>query len=138
MNEIEKELTELREKIRYHNHRYHVLDDPEITDAEYDRLFQRLLQIEKSHPNLLTPDSPSQRIGAKPRKAFSQVTHRLPMLSLENGFKDQDVRDFEARIKRFLGDRSPFTYTVEPKMDGLAVELVYTDGLECSPGPHPA
>jgi len=128
MDDIQKELIELREKIRYHNHRYYALDDPEITDAEYDRLFQRLLRIEKSHPHLVSSDSPSQRVGAEPQKTFSQVTHRLPMLSLENGFKDQDIRDFETRIKRFLGDDAFFTYTVEPKMDGLAVELVYEAG----------
>lgn len=128
MDDIQKELNDLREKIRYHNHRYYVLDDPEITDAEYDRLFQRLLSIEKSHPRLITPDSPSRRVGAEPQKAFSQVTHRLPMLSLENGFNDQDIRDFETRIRRFLGDGLSFSYTVEPKMDGLAVELVYEAG----------
>ncbi len=128
MDDIQKELEELREKIRYHNHRYYALDDPEISDAEYDRLFQRLLQIEKSDPRLVTPDSPSQRVGAEPRRAFSQITHHLPMLSLENAFNDQDIRDFETRIRRFLGDNSPFSYTVEPKMDGLAVELVYEAG----------
>jgi DNA ligase (NAD+) len=128
MEEINRELNEIREKIRYHNHRYYVLDDPEISDAEYDRLFQRLLDLEDRHPELLTPDSPSQRVGAGPREAFTEVKHRLPMLSLENGFDEKDIRDFDARIRRFLGDDSAFDYLVEPKMDGLAVELVYEKG----------
>lgn len=128
MEKIRKELQELREKITHHNHRYYVLDDPEISDAEYDRLFQRLLELEHQYPDLVTPDSPTQRVGAEPRETFSEVKHRLPMLSLENGFQDKAVRDFEVRIKRFLGDNPPFDYTVEPKMDGLAVELVYERG----------
>ncbi|MFC1533010.1 NAD-dependent DNA ligase LigA [Thermodesulfobacteriota bacterium] len=128
MDEIIKELEKLRDKIRYHNHRYHALDDPEISDTEYDRLFQRLLELERDYPNLITVDSPTQRVGAKPLEAFAEVRHRLAMLSLENGFKDQDILDFEARLKRFLRDDSPIEYTVEPKMDGLAVELVYEKG----------
>lgn len=128
MDEIIKEIDALRKKIRYHNRRYYLLDDPEISDAEYDRLFQRLLELETAHPHLITPDSPTQRVGAEPQKAFSQVRHRLPMLSLENGFRDGDIRDFDTRIRRFLGDGSAFNYTVEPKIDGLAVELVYERG----------
>ena len=125
MEKIKEEIQELREKIRHHNHRYYVLDDPEISDAEYDRLFQRLTELEKQAPDLVTPDSPTQRVGAGPQAAFSEVRHRLPMLSLGNGFQDQDIRDFDARLKRFLGDDSPVEYTVEPKIDGLALELVY-------------
>lgn len=125
MAEINREIEELRQKIRYHNHRYYVLDDPEISDAEYDRLFRRLLDLEEEYPELVTPDSPTQRVGAGPREAFSEVRHRLPMLSLGNGFREQDIRDFDARVKRFLGDDSPVEYMVEPKIDGLAVELVY-------------
>ena len=128
MKEIIREIEELRGKIRYHNHRYYVLDDPEISDAEYDRLFKRLLELESHHPELVTPDSPTQRVGAQPQEAFSEVKHRLPMLSLENGFDDQDIKDFEIRIKRFLKDDISIDYTVEPKMDGLAVELVYEKG----------
>ncbi|MBW1861830.1 MAG: NAD-dependent DNA ligase LigA [Deltaproteobacteria bacterium] len=129
MEEIIKKIEELRETIRHHNDRYYLQDDPEISDAEYDRLFQRLLDLERQFPELATSDSPTQRVGAKPRETFSEVRHRRPMLSLENGFRDQDIRDFDARIKRFLGDDSPFEYTVEPKMDGLAVEIVYEKGL---------
>ncbi len=129
MEEIIKELDELREKIRYHNHRYYVLDDPEISDAEYDRIFQRVLELERQHPELVTPDSPTQRVGAEPLDAFTQVTHRQPMLSLENGFDEQDIRDFDARLKRFLGEDPHVEYTVEPKIDGVAVELIYERGV---------
>ena len=124
----EKELNDLREQIRYHNHQYYVLDDPQISDAAYDRLFQRLLELEREHPEWVTPDSPTQRIGDKPLKSFTQVRHRRPMLSLENGFSEEDIRDFDARTKRFLGEDTPLQYTVEPKIDGVAVELVYEDG----------
>jgi len=128
MTDIAKELIELREKITYHNHRYYVLDDPEIPDAEYDRLFQRLLELEKEHPDLLTPDSPSQRVGDRPKEIFSEVKHRLPMLSLDNAFEEKGIRDFETKIKRLLKDTNRIEYIVEPKMDGLAVELVYERG----------
>lgn len=124
VSEIEK----LREEIRYHNHRYYSLDDPEISDAEYDRVFRRLLALEQQHPELVTPESPTQKVGARPQKAFSEVKHSLPMLSLENSVSDQDLRDFDTRVKRFLGNDSPVEYTVEPKIDGLAVELVYKNG----------
>lgn len=125
MEKIKEKIEGLRERIRYHNHCYYVLDDPEISDAEYDRLFQRLTELERHHPELVTPDSPTQRVGAEPQEAFSEVRHRLPMLSLGNGFRDQDIWDFDARLKRFLGDDSPMEYTVEPKIDGIALELVY-------------
>ena len=129
MEEIIKELNGLREKIRYHNHRYYVLDDPDISDAEYDRLFQRMLELERKYPDLVTPDSPSQRVGAEPLDAFTQVAHRQPMLSLENGFDEKDIRDFDARLKRFLGEDPHIEYTVEPKIDGVAVELIYEGGV---------
>ena len=129
MKEIIKELDHLREKIRYHNHRYYVLDDPEISDAEYDKIFQRVLELERQHPELVTPDSPTQRVGAEPLDAFTQVTHRQPMLSLENGFDEQDIRNFDARLKRFLGEDPHVEYTVEPKIDGVAVELIYERGV---------
>jgi len=128
MKEITEEIEDLKEKIRYHNHRYYSLDDPEISDAEYDRLFQRLLDLERQYPGLVTPDSPTQRVGTEPQKAFSQVNHRIPMLSLENGFSDKDMIDFDKRIRKLLGGVSDLQYTVEPKMDGVAVELVYEDG----------
>jgi len=128
MDEIKNEIAALKEKIRYHNQQYYMLDDPEISDAEYDRLFQELLVIEKKYPHLVTPDSPSQRVGAKPQESFSQVTHRRPMLSLENGFDEREIRDFDARVRKLLKERYRCDYVVEPKMDGLAVEIVYEKG----------
>ncbi|MBN1275898.1 MAG: NAD-dependent DNA ligase LigA [Deltaproteobacteria bacterium] len=129
MKDIQNEIEDLRDKIRYHGHRYYVLDDPVISDAEYDRLFLRLSELEEKHPELATPDSPTRRIGAGPQESFLEVVHTLPMLSLENAFSDRDIRDFEARIKGLAGDDSVFDYTVEPKIDGLAVELVYEKGI---------
>jgi DNA ligase (NAD+) len=128
MEEIKKELEELRDQIRYHNRRYYMQDDPEITDAEYDRLFQKLLKLEDKYPQLVSPDSPSQRVGAEPQKTFTQVAHRQPMLSLENGFNENDIREFDARIQRLLKETYQCDYLVEPKMDGLAVEIVYERG----------
>ena len=128
MEDIKKELEELRGLIRYHNRRYHVLDDPEITDAEYDRLFQKLLRIEDQFPQLLTPDSPSQRVGDVPQEAFTQVTHRQPMLSLENGFNENEIKEFDARVQKLLKKDYQCNYVVEPKMDGLAVEIIYENG----------
>ena len=128
MEDIKRQIEELREKIRYHNYRYYVLDDPEISDAEYDRLFRQLVELEQAHPELITPDSPTQRVGAEPLEAFAQVTHRQPMLSLENAFGADELREFDGRVKRFLGRSSGIEYTAEPKIDGLAVELVYENG----------
>lgn len=128
MEDIIKEIETLKESIRYHNHRYHVMDAPEISDAEYDRLFKRLADLEKEHPELVTPDSPTQKVGASPRETFSPVRHRMPMLSLENCFGDQDLMEFDRRIKRLLKDETDIEYAVEPKIDGLAVELIYEKG----------
>lgn len=129
MENINEQIEALRKKIRYHNYRYYALDDPETSDAEYDSLFNRLLSMEKQHPELITPDSPTQRIGAKPQKTFSEVLHRLPMLSLENCFYDQEIIDYDLRIKKLLKDNPPIDYTVEPKIDGLAIELIYEKGI---------
>lgn len=126
--DVRTEIETLRAQIRYHNHRYYVLDDPEISDAAYDRLFQRLVELEGRYPELITPDSPTQRVGAVPLDTFAEVRHRTAMLSLENAFQEQDVHDFDARVKRFLGEQGNIQYTVEPKVDGLAVELVYEHG----------
>ncbi len=125
-----KRLEELHVLLTEHSYYYHVLDDPQISDGEYDRLFQELLEIEMHHPQWVTSDSPSQRVGAAVLDKFEQVPHRLPMLSLENGFDEEDLRSFEARLLRFLlTDVPPAGYMTEPKLDGLAVELVYEDGL---------
>ena len=115
-------------QIHHHNYRYHALDSPEISDAEYDRLMQKLLALETEHPELVTPDSPSQRVGSTPLESFAPAPHARPMLSLENAFSAQDLRNFSARIKRFLGsDRDP-AYLCEPKLDGVAVALTYEQG----------
>ncbi|MFH7321019.1 NAD-dependent DNA ligase LigA [Desulfurivibrio sp. D14AmB] len=124
-----KRLTELREQIAYHNHRYYVLDDPEIADSEYDRLFRELEELEARYPDLATPDSPSRRIGSAPLEQFAPVRHTLPMLSLENAFDEGELFDFETRMRRFLNLAGPIRYYAEPKIDGLAVELVYENGL---------
>jgi len=122
-------IRELRRQLNEHSHRYYTLDAPIISDAEYDRLFQELLDLEARHPELVTEDSPSRRIGGAPLGSFVQVQHRLPMLSLENAFTDADILAFEERLLRFLNLTDRPTYVIEPKLDGLAVELVYHDGL---------
>jgi len=126
--EAQKRLKELRYLINYHNYRYYVLDSPEITDAEYDRLFQELLAIENRFPDLVTPDSPSQKVGAPPLKEFPEVIHKVPMLSLANAFDDEDLREFDKRVKRELGV-SKVEYETELKMDGLAISIRYEDGI---------
>ena len=119
---------DLRKQIHYHNYRYYVLDDPVISDAEFDHLMQELIRLEDEYPELVTPDSPTQRIGAEPLEKFESVPHRIPMLSLENAFSEAEAREFDERLKRFLKTSEEFNYVVEPKMDGCAVELVYENG----------
>ncbi|MCP5328063.1 MAG: NAD-dependent DNA ligase LigA [Sinobacteraceae bacterium] len=118
----------MRAQIAQHDYRYHVLDDPEIPDAEYDRLVQELLALEREHPELVTPDSPSQRVGARPSAAFATIEHRIPMLSLDNGFSDEDLIAFDSRIREKLGGESEVVYSAEPKIDGLAVSVTWEDG----------
>jgi len=122
------EILRLRRDIEKHNYRYHVLDDPLISDAEYDRLFRRLVELEKKHPELVTPDSPTQKVGGPPLERFSTVRHSLPMLSLNNAMDPQELVEFEERIQRFLKHNDSIDYALEPKIDGLAVEIVYLDG----------
>ena len=124
----EKEILELRQQIEKHNFQYHVLDDPLISDADYDRLFRRLADLEKAHPELRSPDSPTQKVGAPPLNKFTTVQHTLPMLSLNNATDPEEMADFEARIQRFLKSSEPIEYVVEPKIDGVAVELIYENG----------
>lgn len=119
----------LCEQLHHHNYLYYVLDNPEIPDAEYDRLFRELLAIEKAFPELVTSDSPSQRIGAPPLEKFEPVRHTLPMLSLENALSEEEMREFDARVKRFLATGEEIDYACELKMDGVAVELVYRKGI---------
>ncbi|MFZ9528540.1 MAG: NAD-dependent DNA ligase LigA [Burkholderiales bacterium] len=118
----------LREDIEQHNYRYYVLDDPLISDADFDRLFRELQSLEVEHPELLTADSPTQRVGGAPAAEFSQATHRQPMLSLNNAFEDSEVEAFDRRIREALGT-DLVEYAVEPKFDGLAISLVYEKGL---------
>lgn len=118
----------LRKDIEQHNYRYYVLDDPLISDADFDRLFRELQSLEVEHPELLTADSPTQRVGGAPAAEFSQATHRQPMLSLNNAFEDSEVEAFDRRIREALGT-DLVEYAVEPKFDGLAISLVYEKGL---------
>ncbi|HEX9181265.1 MAG TPA: NAD-dependent DNA ligase LigA, partial [Burkholderiales bacterium] len=118
----------LREEIEYHNHRYYVLDAPTIADAEFDRLFRELQDLEAQHPELVTPDSPTQRVGAGPLDEFPQVAHATPMLSLNNAFDDAEVAAFDRRVREGLGAEE-VEYAVEPKFDGLAVGLTYENGV---------
>lgn len=127
---VKRYIEDLRKKIHYHNYRYYVLDEPEISDAEYDRLFQELEELERKHPELVTPDSPTQRIGAKPLEEFGTYEHSIPMLSLKSVLAVEEVRDFDERVRRLLGsDDEEIEYVVEPKIDGLAMELVYENGV---------
>lgn len=124
-----QQLQQLRDTIREHNYRYYALDEPSIPDAEYDRLMQSLLALEAQHPELVTSDSPTQRVGAEPMAGFRTVTHDIPMLSLDNAFNEEDMRDFDRRVRERLKSDVPVTYACEPKLDGIAVSLVYRDGL---------
>src|SRR5712692_6049113 len=127
MARAEKEVTRLRREIERHNHHYYVLDDPEISDAEYDALFRRLQELEAAHPALRTPDSPTQRVGAAPLAEFAAVRHRQAMLSLQNVTTPEEMAAFDERARKFLG-RERIEYVAEPKVDGVAVELVYEQG----------
>ena len=127
----------LREEIAQHNYRYYVLDEPAVPDAEYDRLFNELKAIEAEHPDLITPDSPTQRVGGAPASGFGEVKHEVPMLSLGNAFAEQDMHDFDRRVREGLdlpagdlfGGGAEVEYCCEPKLDGLAVSLLYENGL---------
>ncbi len=125
----ESRIEELRTLLHEHNYRYYVLDDPTISDGEYDRLFKELLELEEANPHLISDDSPSKRVGGPPLDGFDQVVRAIPMLSLENGFSDQDLLDFEKRIHRFLNSTEQIRYSAEPKLDGLAVEISYEDSV---------
>ncbi len=119
---------ELREQITYHDRRYYVLDDPEISDAEYDELLAELKQLESRHPELIVPDSPTQRVGGALASGFPEVRHRLPMLSLNNGFAEEDLRAFDRRVRERLEIQGEIDYMAEPKLDGLAISLLYRNG----------
>jgi DNA ligase (NAD+) len=120
---------ELRDSLQYHNYRYYVLDDPEIPDAEYDRLYNELKALEEKYPQLITPDSPTQRVGGQALEHFDEVEHRVPMLSLDNIFDEDGLGDFERRLKERLDSTETISFTAEPKLDGLALSLRYENGL---------
>ena len=119
----------LKKQLHEHNHRYYILDNPEIPDAEYDRLMQQLLQIEQQYPEWITADSPSQRVGSTPLTQFSSVRHEVPMLSLDNAFNDDELLAFDQRICSRLKISADIEYCCEPKLDGLAVSLLYHEGI---------
>ena len=125
---LSEKIEHLRVELHHHNYRYYVLDDPEISDGEYDRLMQELIQLEQAHPEFASADSPSARVGAPPLERFETIAHTVPMLSLDNAFADSDIVEFDRRVKRNLKIEDDIIYTAEPKMDGVAVELVYEDG----------
>jgi len=124
-----REIEELRRQIHHHNHRYYTLDDPEISDGEFDVLLRRLQDLESRHPDLIDPSSPSQRVGAPPREKFATVRHAIPMLSLGNVTTRDELREFEERLARMLDRPVEIEYVAEPKMDGVAIELVYERGV---------
>ena len=126
--QIVQKVAALRKALHRHNYRYYILDDPEISDAEYDRMMQELKQLEENNPQLTSPDSPTARVGAAPLEKFDAVAHTIPMLSLDNGFNDEDILEFDRRVKRNLDTQGNILYTAEPKMDGVAVELIYENG----------
>lgn len=126
--EIQERVEKLQEEIRRYDYYYYVLNQPLISDAEYDKLFRELLELERQYPELVTPDSPTQRVGAPPAEEFAPVEHAIPMLSLANCFNDEELEEWDDRVRRMLGGE-PVEYVCEPKLDGLSVELVYVDGV---------
>ncbi len=131
LKELEKRAKELRDLINYHNYLYYVLEKPEISDAEFDRLFRELVELEREHPELRTPDSPTQRVGAPPSEKFAEHRHRLPMLSLDNAFSIEELKEFHERVCRFLkvSSSTPLEYQGELKFDGLSMSLTYVNGV---------
>src|SRR5271170_4862558 len=125
--DLEKKIESLREKIRQHEYLYYVLDSPEISDAEFDKLIRQLKDLEAEHPELVTPDSPTQRVGGKPREGFVKVAHSSPMLSLDNAYSEDELRDWERRVHELTG-RTDLEYMCELKLDGMSLALVYSDG----------
>src|SRR6266849_6663898 len=125
--DIDKKIETLREKVRYHEYRYYVLDDPEISDAEFDKLMEQLKRLEAEHPDLITPDSPTQRVGGKPREGFVKVVHSTPMLSLDNAYSEDELRNWERRVHELSG-RKDIEYVCELKLDGMSLALRYEGG----------
>lgn len=122
------EVEDLRRRIEGHNYLYYVLDSPEISDQEYDELMRRLVSLEETYPDLITEESPTRKVGGAPREDFGQVRHTVPMLSLNSVYTEEEILEFDARVRRFLKAQEEVAYTAEPKIDGVAVELIYEDG----------
>src|SRR6476659_7301094 len=127
MPDSARDIEKLREELRRHEHLYYVLDQPEISDAEYDALMRRLQELETQHPELATPDSPTQRVGGKPREGFVKVEHSSPMLSLDNALNEGELREFDRRVRELLKGEE-FRYVAELKMDGLSMAAHYREG----------
>lgn len=125
---IRKRIRELVDLINYHDYKYYVEDNPEISDYEYDMLYRELVELEKQYPEYVFPDSPTQRVGGKVKEGFKEVVHRVPLLSLSNVFNEGELYDFDRRLKELIGT-SNFDYVVEYKIDGLSVALEYENGL---------
>src|SRR5215831_4118876 len=125
--EIQREVARLRAELNRHNHLYYVEANPEISDREYDRMMARLMELEAQHPELVTPDSPTQRVGGQPLEGFATVRHVVPMLSIDNTYSYDEVREWDARVRRGLNRDEPVRYVVELKVDGVAVSLRYED-----------
>src|SRR5436189_1504800 len=124
---VDKRVEELREQLNHHLYRYHVLDDPEISDAEYDRLYDELKALEDEHPDLITPDSPTQRVGAPPSDKFEKLRHLTPMGSLDKVTTDEALSKWADDVRKRLGSDEPVAYVIEPKIDGSAINLVYAN-----------
>src|SRR5512132_2307192 len=127
MKDPAREIEKLREELRRHEHLYYVLDQPEISDADYDALMRRLQELEQEHPELATADSPTQRVGGKPREGFLKVQHSSAMLSLDNALNENELREFDRRVREMLGGEE-FRYVAELKLDGLSMAAHYADG----------
>src|SRR6516162_4635533 len=128
MSKVAQRAEELRKLLHHHNYLYYVEAKPEISDREFDRLMKELEELEAAHPDLVTPDSPTQRVGGTPVEGFATVRHRVPMLSIDNTYNATELREFDARIRKLL-DGEPVCYVVELKIDGVAISLTYEDGL---------
>lgn len=128
LEKAKREIEELREKIRYHDYKYYVENMPEISDQAYDALYRKLLELEKKYPQFVTPDSPTQRVGGKPLEGFPSVKHRIPMLSMDNAYSQEEIKDFDRRVKKLL-PQAKISYVVELKIDGVSVSLTYENGI---------
>src|SRR5438105_6974260 len=132
VSDAAKRIEELREELRHHEHLYYVLDSPEISDAEYDSLMNRLKALEAEHPELVTPDSPTQRVGGKPKEGFAKTLHSRPMLSLDNAYNEAELRAWEQRVRDALPSTEKVRYVCELKLDGLSLALHYGPGANGS------